>query len=88
LNNEHIAVRVFAALALGRIIDENEYAKSLCRDGLTNILENIIKTMDEVDIEKMLVALKLIVRAYDQEICPFATALIGKLSASYVKLIS
>ena len=44
--------------------------------------------MDEVDIEKMLVALKLIVRAYDQEICPFATALIGKLSASYVKLIS
>ena len=79
LYDDHIAVRVEAALALSEMLDHAD-VQELLRPGLGNILKVFLKIMDDIDFEELVGALRKIVEAFEDDIAPFAVSLCQKLS--------
>lgn len=44
--------------------------------------------MDEMDFERLIKALQLIVELFDEEVTPYAEKLCDKLSTAYIRIIS
>jgi hypothetical protein len=82
-----LPVRVSAAIAIKGLL-EHEAAVNFLRPGLESLLRNYLKLMDEIEFDELVIALKTIVEAYDEEIAPFAVGLCQKLGEAYVRMLA
>lgn len=87
LNNEHLPVRVEAALALNGMLG-HEIAIDFLRPGLETLLKTYLKIMDDIDFDELIKALQRIVDVYEDEIAPYAVSLCQKLGDAYLRLLS
>lgn len=74
LSNEHLPVRVEAALALNGLLD-HQIAVDFLRPGLETVLKTYLKIMDEIDFDELVQALQSLVDVYEEEIAPYAVSL-------------
>lgn len=47
----------------------------------------MIEMMDEMDFERLIKALQLIVELFDEEVTPYAERLCEKLSTAYIRIV-
>eukprot|EP00347_Sterkiella_histriomuscorum_P021385 403334157 len=87
LSNEHLPVRVEAALALNFMLS-HQIAIDFLRPGLETLLKTYLKIMDDIDFDELIKALQEIVDVYEDEIAPYALQLCQKLGDAYLRLIS
>lgn len=83
----HDAVKVEAAIAVSIFLEHQEAAVDLVRPGLGKILKVYLQIMDEIDFEDLVISLRRIVDAFENEIAPYAQSLCIKLSEAFCRLV-
>jgi hypothetical protein len=82
-----LPVRVSAGIAIKGLLN-HETTVSLLRPCLESLLKIYLKTMDEIEYDELVLALKRIVETYDEEIAPFAVNLCQKLGEAYMRMLA
>ena len=83
----HDAVKVEAAIAVSIFLEHQETAVDLVRPGLGKILKVYLQIMDEIDFEDLVISLRRIVDAFENEIAPYAQSLCIKLQEAFCRLV-
>lgn len=68
-----LAVKIEAAQALAEIVNDQPSYSEVIKPALQQVLETFLQLMDEIELEGLISALKIIVDNYEKEIIPFAT---------------
>ena len=85
LNHENLPVRVNAAIALIKMLDQ-EKAVEFIRPGLDNVIKIYLKLIDDIDYDELIESLKKIVDVFEDEIGPHAYDLCAKLGEAFLRL--
>ena len=86
LSNEHLPVRLSAALALSKLI-QNETAANFMKPALSSILQVYLKIMNEIDSEELIEAFEQIVNIFKDQLAPYALEICTQLVEQYKRLI-
>lgn len=86
LHNEHLPIKVEAALAITNLLHHDE-AIEFIRPGLEQLLKTFLKIMDDIDFDELVESLQKLVEVYQDEIAPYSISLCLKLSEAYMRLI-
>ena len=86
LNSEHLPVRLSAALALGKLI-QNTTAAEFMKPALSSILQLYCKIMYEIDNEDLIEAFEQIVNVFKDDLAPYAIDICKQLVETYKRLV-
>ena len=87
MQSGELPVRVAAGIAIKGLLS-HETTVNLLRPCLDSLLKIYLKTMDEIEYDELVLALKRIVETYDEEIAPYAVNLCQKLSDAYMRMLA
>jgi hypothetical protein len=87
LSDNDLPVRVNAAIALVRLLENHPFGADLVRPGLGQVIKIYLKLIDDIEYDELIECLKVIVTVFEQEIAPYAVDLCSKLSESFLRLM-
>ena len=78
LSHQDLPVRVYSAIALIKFLDQ-PVAVEFIRPGLSSVIQEYLKLIDDIDYDELIDSLKRIVEVFETEIGPHALELCSKL---------
>ena len=75
---EHVPVKLEAATALSKFL-KNDVCENILRPGLSSIIENFMRLMDEVDSEELVSAFETFMGVFADDMAPHAVKIITHL---------
>ena len=85
LSHQDLPVRVYSAIALIKYLDQ-PVAVEFIRPGLSSVIQEYLKLIDDIDYDELIDSLKRIVEVFETEIGPHALELCSKLSEAFLRL--
>jgi hypothetical protein len=86
VNVEHLSLRLEAATALGSVV-KLQKARPLIRPLLPQLLDTLLKMLDEIDSEELLKTLNRLVEYFSDEMQLFTTKIAQKIVETFVRLV-
>jgi len=86
LFSEELPVRLSAAVALSRLLD-NKTAQDFLRPALRSIFEVYLKTIEEIESEDLVQSLNEFMTVFQNDIAPFTVQIATNLTSQYQRLI-
>lgn len=87
LTDQDLPVRVNAAIALVRLLENHSFGADFVRPGLSQLIKIFLRLIDDIEYDELIECLKVIVTVFEAEIAPYAVDLCQKLSESFLRLM-